>query len=729
MTLVTASRVQRGRIASDVAAGLVVAAVMITISVSVGTLLTAVAGPEFAVRGIGLAITSAFISVVVVLVRRAAASSIPTTQDAPPAILAGTAVGLVADIGTGGQVAFATMMALSALTTVGTGLVFMAVGWLRLGRLVRYLPYPVMGGFLAGTGWLLLVGGLTVMVGGHVDLAHLGRAADASWLYTVAPGLGFAVLLVVAGRHLKHPAANPLLTIGGFIAFYVVMLVSGSDLASWRAEGLLIGGASGGSLLFGFRPSDLASVDWTALADQLALAATVPVVALVATLLNITAAELEEPARIDLDRELRAAGLGNLIAGALGGMVVYHSVSLSSLSRRLGTGSRRTVVVVAAALLLTLVFGGRAVEFLPRPVIGGVVAFLGLEFLYEWLWSMRRRLGAVEYGIVVVILLVVVLSGFLQGVAVGLILTVVLFVFSYGRIDPVRYAVTGAELRSRVSRPHDEQAALDEAAGSTLVLQLQGFLFFGTTAKVAERVEAGLETEETQYLVLDLSRVTGLDASGTSALRDLTRRATDAGAGVALAGVSPQLERRLRSGGVIRDEAVEVYPSVDAALEVQESRLLAAAGRSGTLAAGPSGLREVLVGAELDVGKLEGYLERIGLEAGSVLIEQGSQADALYLVTSGRVTAERERPGLPPERFETMGPGSVVGEVGLVTGEPRAATVRADAATVAYRLGRSDLQRLREEDPATAAALYAWLARRMAGRIAHLMTTVDALRR
>ncbi|HZW99783.1 MAG TPA: SulP family inorganic anion transporter [Trueperaceae bacterium] len=725
-----ASRTQRGRLARDVTAGLVVAAVTITLSVSVGTLLTALAGPEYAARGIGLAVMSAFIAVSFVVARRAAASSIPSTQDAPAAVLAGTAVGLVADIGSGGQVAFATIMALSALTTVGTGIVFVTVGWLRLGRLVRFLPYPVMGGFLAGTGWLLLLGGLTVMAGSHVDLAHLGETVEPSWLYTVLPGLAFAVVLLVASRRLKHPAANPLLTIGGFLAFYLALLLSGSDLAAWRAEGLLIGEALGGSLLFGFRLSDLSAVDWTVLATQLPLAATIPFVALVATLLNVTSAELEERGPIDLDRELRVVGLGNLVAGGLGGMVAYHSVSLSSLSRRLGTGSRRTVYVVAAALLLTLVFGGRAVDYLPRPVIGGVVAFLGLEFLYQWLWHMRRRLGRVEYGIVFVILLVVVFSGFLQAVAVGLFLTVLLFVVSYGRIDPVRYAVTGAELRSRVRRGPEEEAALQASAGSTLVLQLQGFLFFGTTVKVAERVEASLGSGGFQRLVLDLSRVTGFDASGTSSLKNLAKRAGAAGATIALAGVTSSLENRLRTGGVLTEteDVVEVYPTVDAALEAQEARLLTEAGVT-PASDRPTSLAEMLAGSTVDVKKLESYLERIELDEGAVLIEQGTEADALYLVTSGRVTAERTRPGLQPERFETMGTGSVVGELGLATGKPRAATVRADTATVVHKLSRSALRRLEREDPATAAALYGWLTRHMSGRIAHLMTTVDALRR
>src|SRR5690606_33577634 len=150
------------------------------------------------------------------------------------------------------------------------------------------------------------------------------------------------------------------------------------------------------------------------------------------------------------------------------------------------------------------------------------------------------------------------------------------------------------------------------------------------------------------------------------------------------------LERRLRSGGVLVTAGVEVYPSVDAALEAEEARILSEAGVSYSPTEA-STLSDVLVGSGVDAGTIERYTERVALAADDGLIEQGVPAVAMDLITSGRVTAERARPGLPPERFETMGRGSIVGEVGLLTERPRAATVRADPDVVAYKLTRQSL--------------------------------------
>ncbi len=730
-----ALRFRPAALLADVGAAVVVAAVAFTIAVSVGTLVFGAAGPEHATKGIGLALASCFVVMVAVAFLGSIRGAVAATQDTPAAVVAGAA----AAVGTSGALAavpdaaFATVAALSGLTTLATGLTFIVVGWLRLGALVRFLPYPVMGGFLAGTGWLLLLGGVSVMTGRHVDLRHLGAAFGPGWAYEVAPGLALAVALLLLVQRVRSPYAFPLAVATSVVAFYLVLLVSGADLSTWRAAGLLLEGASGRGMVLPFGPGQLVHVDWSVLAAQSTALATVPVLALVATLLNITAAELRAGGRVDLDRQLRAAGFGNLVAGAMGGLVGYHVVSLTELNRRAGRGSRTSVLIAAALVLAALLFGGEAVGYLPRAVVGAVVSFLGLGFLYDWLVGERRRLTRLEYAIVAAILLVIALVGFLQGVALGLVLTVLLFVVSYGRVDPVRYDASGAELRSRVRRSPAEEAALAAAADGLLVLQLQGFLFFGTTARVLDRAEAAWRERRLDTVLLDLSRVTGVDASGLMALRTLARRSETNGSRLWLAAVpAPVAAALARAGQDAEAAGLRTFPSVDAALEERESGLLAEAGLPGDAGA-PSGdeagLAEALAGSGLERAAVERYLERVELAAGERLFEQGDEAGALYLVAAGRLSTLRVLAGGEAERLETMGPGHAVGEVGLLTGAARGATVRADAPTVVYRLTTEALARMYRDDPRAAAGVYGWLARRMAGRIGHLVTTVDALRR
>src|SRR5690606_31689613 len=271
---------------------------------------------------------------------------------------------------------------------------------------------------------------------------------------------------------------------------------------------------------------------------------------------------------------------------------------------------------------------------------------------------------------------------------------------SYSRVDPVRYAATGAELRSRVRRSEAEDAALAAAADGLLVMQLQGFLFFGTTARVLERAEAAWRERPGLTVLLDLSRVTGIDASGLTALRTLGRRADANGSRLWLAAVPPAAAAalgRLGEAGGAREPSR--FASVDAALEAWESEVLATAvpaapgptptgdarepsmaglgaGAAGEQATGLAAdavaeaarLAAALAGSGVPPESLAPYVERVALAGGEELFAQGDPSDALYLVASGRVTSLRLRPGAEPERLETMRAGHAVGEVGILTG-------------------------------------------------------------
>src|SRR5690606_28389064 len=127
------------------------------------------------------------------------------------------------------------------VTTLVTGLFFLALGGLRLGNLVRFVPYPVVGGFLAGSGWLFIKGSLTVMVGSawqaH-DLAYLlAGTTSIRWL----AGLALAAALYVATRHSRHSLAPLGVLAGSFVLFYLVLAGTGASVEQARAGGWLLG--------------------------------------------------------------------------------------------------------------------------------------------------------------------------------------------------------------------------------------------------------------------------------------------------------------------------------------------------------------------------------------------------------------------------------------------------------------------------------------------------------
>ncbi|HET8984185.1 MAG TPA: SulP family inorganic anion transporter, partial [Trueperaceae bacterium] len=661
-------------------------------------------------------------------------------QDAPAAILSGAAAAIVAAnelaVGNGADISsastFMTVVALASIAALVTGALFLAFGLFRLGRLVRFLPFPVVGGFMAGTGWLLLVGGMNVMSGVTFSSSYLSdlfaRGTLVSWL----PGLLFAVVILIVTRLSTHFLVWPLLLGGGGALFYLIMALTGGSIAGWQSLGHLLGPFPDSSLFGAVRPADLALVDWSLVVAHLPTVATVAGFALLAILLNATAIELVADRRIDLNRELRIVGLGNLLSGALGGSVGYHTASLTTLNYKVGTGSKLSGVVAWLSMLSVLLFGASLFNYMPKAIIGGTIAFLGLAFLYEWLVVSLRRLSTLEYSIVVVILLVVAAVGFLPGVAAGLVLTVALFVVSYSRVDAVRHSLNGSDLRSRVKRSGQERALIDEAGPSVLILQLQGFLFFGTANSVLERIDRRTKAgPPIDCVILDFRRVTGIDASAVLVLRTLARSSATGGYLLVLteigSTVATQLERRgLRSGA---GAAFRVLDSLDDALEFSEERRLARAAPGVADAAGADPLGTALTGSDIDRDSLLTYLNRVTLVPGEALVRQGDSPNSLYIVAKGRLTARLEAPGQPPRRLETMGAASLVGELGFYAYVMRTASVVADVDSEVYCLTRENLARFEAEHPLQAAKLHALVARLMAERMVHLMGVVEALQR
>ncbi len=697
----------------DVTVGLVLGALGVTFSISLTALIFGAEVQTHMARTIGMVLTGSILLSLVVSLLTSARGMIAHVQDAPAAVLGALAAGMAGSsriTASGTDELWLTTLALVIVTTLLTGALYFAVGAFGLGGLVRYLPYPVLGGFMAGTGWLLLTGGIGIMSG--VNLTALSDvpslfAVGTLWLWL--PGVALAALLLVLSQRLKHFLVWPLSLLAATGVFYLVMSLRGGSVAQWREAGLLVGPFPQGSLFDPLRAAELAGVRWDVVVAQAPGIVTVAFVCLIAGLLNATGIEQVTRRKVDLNRELRAAGLGNLLSGAFGGAPGYHGMSFTTFNYKAGSGGRLAAFIAAAVLATTLFFGAGVIQLLPKVVLGSLVTFFGLGFLHDWLVAALRRLPLAEYLIMLAIFATIVALGVLPGVGVGLVLAVAMFVISSSRTEAVRYATDLTSHRSRVSRPLGEREVLARHGAETVVFQLQGFLFFGTATALAERLER-LGTggdAAVKDVVLDFQRVTGIDSSGISTVGGIARAASTAGISLHICSAPASLRSRLT-----------------AALERCEQRILSRRHADPEPAAdGASTTALDLAGAVLE--QVSAFCERRELAEGEILIQRGDEAGALYFLVAGQLTAK-----LPSGvRLETMRAGSLVGELAFYRAAPRSADVVADSASTVLVLGVGALERMHTEAPELAASLHQRIARHMAERVVHLVDAVDSLQR
>lgn len=409
----------------------------------------------------------------------------------------------------------------------------------------------------------------------------------------------------------------------------------------------------------------------------------------------------------DFDADLRAIGTANVVSGAAGCMPGFPMVGETLLARRFALSRWLATGAIAGAGVAGAVLGTEALALLPRGVFAVVIGYLGLDLLATWLRDERRAMAARDTAIVWLILAVAAMAGFLEAVAAGFILAALLFVQAYATLDPVRARSSLAARRSRVERPVAATLHLTETGEAVAVIELTGYLFFGSAHRLGECVRAELARPGLREIIVDLSRVQGVDSSALKALMRIAAACDDAGVAFALSALPAEVRPLWPSADP--DMSGALQETLDDALFSAEERLLA----RGPETTHKEGLLADLEGLLAEMP--EGVAEIVTLANGEELIAEGSVGTMLYVLRVGCLRAEIGRDGEAPFVVARYRPGALVGEIAVYGSLPRTASVFADGAAEVLRV---DPERLQAAHPLRAAELHRMIAAYLAHRLA-----------
>jgi SulP family sulfate permease len=611
---------------------------------------------------------------------------------------------------------------LCGLATLFSGVMFMLMGTFRLGSLARFLPYPVVSGFNAGAGYLFLIGGVSLANAQTVGVPGLAALQDSATLVQAVACVVLGGLMVLVSRRMAGTgfswAVLPALFGLGILGFHVLRVALGYNLEAAAVHGWLLGPFPAGHI---WEPPTLDAVTempWRALRPGISAVISILLVGATTLIMLVSAMEVELRNSQDFNREMLAAGLANVASGLAGGVLAGQTVSTTTLAHRMGGTQRGVGVIAGLVCIAVLVTGTGLLNDVPRFAIGALLVCTGAERLIERIWLERGLLPLHERAAVLVVLMAVIWYGYVEGVVVGLAVTLVIFAWNYRRIPVVRAMATGVTHRSSVVRPPAAQAALVRSGGAIRLCRLQGYLFFlNATGLLRPLQERGV-----RFVILDCAGVTGLDSSACLILRRMGQMAEDSGIVLALTDLPAPIRATLH-----RQDLPTAWPASvprivtsDQALHYAEDVLLHEAGLSES--ATPQSLAALMAETlrqPVSEASLARYLERVTLDGGSVLMRQGDAADAMYYIEHGSVSAQIERPGGASFRIRTTTAGTIVGELGLfVVGGKRTATVVAEAPCVAQRLSAEAIARMETEDVHLSNQFNRFLATLMADKLA-----------
>jgi SulP family sulfate permease len=673
--------------------------------------------------GLGITVFSTAITLAVVALTSSMPGMIATPLAAPTTILALMAANIVDDLqGASSDEILATVLIMIVISALLTGALLLGLGLLKQGERIRVIPYPVIGGFMAGTGGLLARGFVQITTDRPLSWMNLGEFIQPDVLWCWVPGVGFAIALLFTTHRWKQSWVMPATLAMCTGVVYLTLWGTQTSLDSAREAGLLLGPfPEGDQLWHPLSPPLFLNVHWSAIGHQSGGILTVMLISLLSLMLSNSSIELVIGRDLNLNHELKSIGIANIFSSIGGGMMGNQALPSTLLVHNIGAQYRLTGLLAVIPSVAVLALGSTFLSFLPKAILGSVILYLGLSLLWKWLYQAYFKLPLWDYLTVWVTLIVINTAGFLQGILTGFVITVIHFMYRYSQVDVANQVFSGFNTRSNVDRSPTAHRILSQQGDQIYVLELQGFLFFGTAnyllSKVRDRTMGASQSlahnlEQAQplrYVIIDFRQVSGLDSSAVLTFDKILKLARKQDFSLVFTNLAPDLQYELQRGLQLDSDRCTIVEDIDRGLEWCEQQIL-------------SGSTEAIAPLEDDsfahhlthqfltseqAGRFISYLALQTLPANHYIFRQGEAHAGLYFIESGQVSVLLEQSNGHTKRLQTCCRGHLLGEMRFYNKVPLSTSVITDVPSRLYYLSKEAFDRMQHDAPDLVQALQA----------------------
>lgn len=628
----------------------------------------------------------------------------------------------------GGDLALA-MLSFSLLG-FGAGLLQMLFGALGLGRLIAYMPYPVVSGYLSGVGLYIIAGQLPSLLGLPKDFHFWQAIASPSVWQWQGVLVGAVTVLVMLGAHRMTRRLPPaILGLGAGLLTYALLGLA--EPALWRLEGnsLLVGSmgrnAGGFSSFMAGRWQALGRLDVELLHQIAVPTLTLAVLLSIDTLKTCVVLDALTRSRHESNRELLGQGLANAASAVLGGIPGAGTMGATLVNVASGGKTRLSGVAQGGMALVAVLLLDGLMAWVPVAALAAILIVTGARMIDRHsLVFLRQRSTVLDFVVIAAVVVTALTVSLIAASAVGVVLAVLLFVREQIGGTIVRRKVLGNATFSKRVRTDDEMAILVARGERAVVVELQGSLFFGTANQLFLALEPELKSRD--FVILDMRRVQTVDVTAAHLLDQVRDMLADRNGFL----IFSQLPRSLPSGrdmeqyfdqvGLVKPESpVRIFSELDDALEWVEDRILDAE----QLVHGEEQLLEL---HEFEffrkrkpetLAALEQRMEKRQCRAGEKIFARGDSGDELYIIRRGLVRIMLPISDRISHHLGTFGRGSFFGEMAFLDGDLRSADALAESDTELYVLSRKVFNEMAEEHKKLSLNLMEGLASALASRL------------
>lgn len=635
----------------------------------------------------------------------------------------------------GGAIVVLFMVALaSSVLQIGFGL-------LRLGALIKFMPFPVVSGYLSGVGLIIILSQLPKWLAFPKDMDRWsGLVSPSSWQWPgVWIGLATAAAMLWAPRLNRRVPAVIWGLLGGVLMYWLLALSLWPQLLSLHDNPAIIGPlsvADQGLLQTLSEPwQHLSDMHWPSASMVLYPALTLAVLLSIDTLKTCVVLDALTGTRHNSNQELIGQGLGNLTSALVGGTPGAGTMGATLVNRASGGTTSLSGVFQGLWSLLTVLVLTPLLAWVPVSALAALLVVIGVRMI-DWhsLRLLRSRDTVLDFAVIAIVVVVANAVSLIAASGVGVVLAILLFLREQVHTSTIRRKTYGDKVFSTRLRPASEHEVLVEHGGRTVIFELQGSLFFGTTDQLYRAIEP--ELGRARFVVLDFLRVQSMDTTAGHMIERIRNMLAEHEARLVLT----RLPERLPNGtdlrsyvdhmGLLSDNTARRIDDLDDALEWIEDETLRMCGHAHVSGeALPLAKFDLLRGLSDDeIARIEGIVTRRVFQAGEFVFRADSEGHELMLIGRGEVRVSLPNRAGGAIHLASFSRGQFFGEMSFLDGRAHSADVCATRETELLVLDRRQFARVAADDARMGVSVMRGLALAIADRLRHANAELREMR-
>ncbi|MFH1526105.1 MAG: SLC26A/SulP transporter family protein [Bacteroidota bacterium] len=626
------------------------------------------------------------------------------------------------------------------LVAILAGVFQILVGYLGGGRFIKYIPYPVVAGYLSGVGVLIFSGQLPKFFGLPSEIGFWKSFISFElWNWeSIVVAIVTIIVMLYGSKLIKFlPAA--ILSLSAGVATYFILAIFNPQLLSLTNNAMVIGEISAtiGDLtnLITSHLGMFADVELASLAGIFVPVITLGVLLSIDTLKTCVVLDALTFTRHNSNREIIGQGVGNLAAGIACGIPGAGTMGPTIVNLSSGGKTQFSGLIVGITSVIVLLLLGSYVAWIPIASLAGILMVVGIRMIDKKTFPLLKSKSTFfDFFVTFAVVLAAVSYSLIIAAGVGIGLAILLFLREQMRTSVIKRKVFGNQIFSKKVRLEDELDILLKHGDQTLVLELQGQLFFGTTDQLLSELDPLIQ--EFKYIIIDMKRVLSLDYTAAHLLKQIKRRIKKQKGYLIFSSVpihlptGKNIRNYLNELGLNEKKRLKFFDSLYLALEWTEDRTLKDEGALYADEFKPLELNEIEVFEEMTKESLNTFAE-IMIEKtfanGEVIFKQGAVSEEIYFIRKGNVKIVLPLKAGMTHHIATFTRGGYFGDMSFLDKEKRSADAIADGEVSLYVLERSKFDEIIKTNPELGSIFFEKLALTISSRLRQSNIELKAL--